>query len=217
MSISLLIIDDHHMVRQGVRALLESQPGFEVVGEASTGREAIDLARILQPNVLVLDWMMPGLNGMEVTRLAGEASPKTRVLILSMYSNEAYVSEALRAGALAYVLKGSPINDLVKAIQSIMKGRRYLSPPLSERSIKAYLQKAKDTSLDAYEILTTREREILQMVAEGNTNTKIAEDLKISPRTVETHRANLMRKLNIRSQAELVRYALRRGLVPIED
>jgi DNA-binding NarL/FixJ family response regulator len=217
MSISLLITDDHHMVRQGVRALLESQPGFEVVGEASTGREAVDLARLMQPNVLVLDWMMPGLNGMEVTRLVGEASPKTRVLILSMYSNEAYVSEALRAGALGYVLKGSPINELVKAIQTIMKGRRYLSPPLSERSIEAYLQKSKDTSLDTYEILTTREREILQMVAEGYTNVEIADELKISPRTVETHRANLMRKLNIRSQAELVRYALRRGLVPIEE
>ena len=216
MNVTLLLADDHHVVRQGLRALLEADPDFRVVGEASDGLEVPDLVERLQPRVLIVDLMMPGLNGLEVTRQVSKRSPQTRVLILSMHSNEAYVLEALRNGAAAYVLKDSTAAHLVHAVREVVAGRRYLSPPLSERAIETYAEKAKSTSLDPYETLTTRERQVLHLAAEGLTNAEIADRLSISPRTAETHRANLMRKLGLRSQTDLVRYALRRGIVPME-
>nr|NIO71757.1 response regulator [Anaerolineae bacterium] len=170
----------------------------------------------LQPDVLVLDLMMPGLNGLEVTRQVSQRSPRTHVVILSMHPNEAYVLEALRAGAAAYVLKESTSAELVRAVREAVAGRRYLSPPLSERAIEAYMQKAESAALDPYETLTAREREVLHLVAEGHTNAEIAERLFISRRTVETHRANLMRKLGLRTQTDLISYALRQGILPIE-
>jgi two-component system response regulator NreC len=214
---TIVLADDHHVIRQGLRALLEAVPDFSVVGEAGDGLEALQLVERLQPNVLVLDLRMPGLGGLEVTRQVSQRSPSTRVVILSMYDDEAYVLEALGHGAAGYVLKDSSAAHLVEAVRQVAIGRRYLSPPLSERAVDAYVQRAKETPLDEYETLTAREREVLHLVAEGHTSAEIADLLSISPRTVGTHRANLMRKLGLRSHTSLIRYALRRGILPMEE
>jgi DNA-binding NarL/FixJ family response regulator len=213
---TIVLADDHHVVRQGLRSLLEAEPDFSVVGETGDGLEATQLVERLQPDVLVLDLMMPSLNGLEVTRQVSQRSPQTHVVILSMHANEAHVLEALRAGAAAYVLKESTSAELVRAVHEAIAGRRYLSPPLSERAIEVYMQKAEPAALDPYETLTAREREVLHLVAEGHTNAEIADRLFISRRTVETHRANLMRKLSLRTQTDLISYALRRGILPME-
>jgi DNA-binding NarL/FixJ family response regulator len=213
---TIVLADDHHVVRQGLRSLLEAEPDFSVIGETGNGLEVTQLVERLRPDVLVLDLMMPGLNGLEVTRQVSQRSPRTHVVILSMHANEAYVLEALRAGAVAYVLKESTSAELVRAVHEAVAGRRYLSPPLSERAIEAYMQKAESAVLDSYETLTAREREVLHLVAEGHTNAEIADRLFISRRTVETHRANLMRKLGLRTQTDLISYALRRGILPME-
>lgn len=217
MTVSIVLADDHHVVRQGLRALLEAEPGFHIIGEAGDGLETAQLVERLQPDVLVLDLLMPGLSGLEVTRQASQRSPHTRVVILSMHSNEAYVVEALRNGAAAYVLKRCTAEDLVRAVREVLAGRYYLSSPFSERAIESYVRKTKETPLDPYETLTTREREVLQLVAEGHTNRKIAALLVISPRTVEMHRSNMLRKLGLRTQADVTRFAIRRGILPLED
>jgi DNA-binding NarL/FixJ family response regulator len=213
---TIVLADDHSIVRQGLRALLEAEPDFAIVGEAADGLQVADLVERLKADVLVLDLMLPGLNGLEVTRQVHQQSPQIRIVILSMYANEAYVLEALRNGAAAYVLKEASAADLVHAIREVMAGRRYLSPPLSENAIELYTQKAKAAPRDPYEAVTTREREVLQLAAEGQSNPEIADRLGISVRTVETHRANLMHKLDLRSQTDLVRYALKRGILPPE-
>jgi two-component system response regulator NreC len=214
---SIVLADDHHVVRQGLRALLQAESDFRIVGEAADGLTTLRMAEEVQPDVLVLDLMMPGLSGLEVTRQLTERSVATRVIILSMYANEAYVLEALRHGAVGYVLKRSTADELVRAVREVLAGRRYLSPPLSERAIQTYLDKAREAPPDAYEMLTARERQVLHLVAEGHTSAEIASRLSISPRTVEMHRANLMRKLELRSQADLIRFALQRGILPLED
>jgi DNA-binding NarL/FixJ family response regulator len=216
MAVTIILADDHHMMRQGLRMLLEAEEDFRVVAEAGDGLEAAQLAERFTPDVIIVDVMIPGLNGLEVTRQVGKRSPHTRVIMLSMYSNEAYVLEALRNGAAGYVLKEASATDLIRAVREVIAGRRYLSPPLSEHAIEAYVQKAQDDLLDPYETLTTREREVLQLAAEGRTNADIAAALCVSPRTVETHRAHLMHKLGLHSQADLIRYALRRGILPLE-
>ena len=210
MTWTLLLADDHLMVRQGLRALLAREPDLRLVGEAAEGLEALRLAERLQPDVLVLDLMMPGLNGLDVARQVARRSPETRVVILSMHAHEAYVLEALLAGASAYVLKESSSDELVKAIRAVTTGRRYLSPPLSEEALGTYSRRTGSLPPDPYHTLTAREREVLQLTAEGHSGADIAERLFISPRTVETHRANLMRKLKVRNQKELIRYALQR-------
>lgn len=215
--IKIVLADDHHIVRQGLRSLLEAEPDFFIVGEAADGLEAVKLAEGLQPDVLVLDLMMPGLGGLDVTWQLSQRVPQTRVIILSMYSNEAYVVKALRNGATGYVLKKSTADDLVGAVRAVIAGRRYLSPPLSEQAIEAYAHKANGGQTDSYELLTAREREVLHLTAEGYTSTEIAARLSISPRTVEMHRANLMRKLNLSNQTDLIRYAVRKGVLPLED
>jgi len=217
MPVSILLADDHQVVRQGLRALLEAEPDFRVVGEAADGLEATRLVELLHPDVAVVDLIMPGLNGLEVTRQITTRVPKTRVVVLSMHANEAYVLEALRNGAAAYVLKDSSAAELVGAVRAVVAGRHYLGAPLSERAVDTYRQRAKEATLDIYETLTTREREVLHLAAEGHTNAEIAARLGISPRTAETHRANLMHKLGLQTQTDLVRYALRRGIIPIED
>jgi DNA-binding NarL/FixJ family response regulator len=213
---TIVLADDHNVVRQGLRALLETEPDFRIVGEVGDGPEAVHLVERLQPDVLVLDLMLPGLSGLEVTRLVRQGSPKTRVLILSMYADEAYVLRALKNGAAGYVLKDSSAADLVQGVREVASGRRYLSPPLSDRAIERYAQRAEGVTEDSYELLTTREREVLHLAAEGHTNAEIAARLGISPRTAETHRANLMHKLGLETQTNLVRYALRRGIIPLD-
>lgn len=213
---SIVLADDHTVMRQGLRALLEAEPGFSVVGETADGLEVARLVERLGPDVLIVDVMMPGLSGLEATRQVRQRAPRTRVLVLSMYRNEAFVLEALRNGASGYVLKDASAADLVQAVRAVMAGRRYLSPAISERAIEAYVELAKAGTLDPYATLTPREREILHLAAEGYGNPEIAARLAISPRTAETHRANLMRKLGLQSQTDLVRYAVRRGILPTE-
>lgn len=213
--ITIVLADDHHVVRQGLRTLLESEPDFTVIGETGDGLKVIDLVDSLQPDVLIVDLMMPGLNGLDITRQVKQHSPQMQVVILSMYANEAYVLAALRNGATGYVLKDSSPTALVQAVRQAMVGWRYLSPPLSEQKLQAYAQQVREATLDPYDTLTTREREVLHLTAEGYTNPEIARRLSISPRTVETHRRNFMRKLDLHTQTELIRYALRRGILPL--
>jgi DNA-binding NarL/FixJ family response regulator len=208
-----LLADDHQIVRQGLRVLLEKVPEFRLAGEAADGLETLRLVERLEPNILILDLSLPGLNGLEVARQTARRSPKTRIVILSMHSNEAYVVEAIRAGASGYVLKEAGAEDLVKAIREVAAGRRYFSAPISETALGAYIQKTKATPLDPYHTLTAREREVLQLTTEGHSGAEISTRLFISPRTVETHRANVMRKLGVRNQKELVRYALERAML----
>ncbi len=210
---TVVLVDDHTVVRQGLRALLEAEGDLRIVGEAEDGLEAVELTKRLKPDVMVLDLVMPGLNGLEVARQCVQLTPKPRVVVLSMHADEAYVVQALTAGALGYVLKRSTGAELVHAIREALAGRRYLSAPLSDGLIEAYLRKVKGEEHDPYNTLTTREREVLQLAAEGHTNPEIAGRLVVSPRTVEMHRANMMQKLGLHSQADLVRYALRRGIL----
>jgi two-component system, NarL family, response regulator NreC len=215
--VTIVLADDHQLIRQGLRALLETEPDFRIVGEASDGLEAVRVVERLQPHILVVDLMMPALNGMEVTREVVQRVPNTRVVVLSIHSGEGYVLEALRNGAYGYVLKESSVEDLVKAVRAAASGRRYLGAGLTDRAVERYVEKAREAPSDPYDSLTTREREVFQLAAEGYTNAEIAARLSISPRTAETHRANLIRKLGLRSHTELVRYAVRRGILPLEN
>lgn len=214
---NILLADDHNIVRQGLRAILQSEPHFHLVGEASDGIEAVRLAERLKPDVLITDVMMPGLNGLEVARQVSRSLPNTRIIILSMYTNDAYVIEALKNGALGYVLKDSQASDLIQAVKEVINGHRYLSAPLSERALELYMRKVESVPEDPYDLLTTREREVLQMVAEGRTSAEIANRLFISPRTAEGHRANLMRKLGLQNNADLIRFAIKRGILPLDN
>jgi two-component system response regulator NreC len=214
--IKIVLADDHPIVRQGLRAAFEEEPDFTIVGEASDGLEAVKVTERLTPDVVVLDLVMPGLNGLEVARQVSQRSPNTRIVMLSVTAAEADVLEALRYGAAAYVLKGSTVPELIRAVREAAAGRHYLSPPLSQRAIESYRTRAQSAPLDVYETLTTREREVLQLAAEGHTNAQIASRISLSRRTVETHRSNLMHKLGLHSQTELIRYALRRGIISDE-
>jgi two-component system, NarL family, response regulator NreC len=211
--ITIVLADDHQVVRQGLRAILEGEHNLRVVGEAGNGLKAARLVERLRPDVLVLDLMIPGLSGLEVTRQLAKRSPKTRVVILSMHSDKSYVLEALRNGAAGYVLKDSSADELIKAVQEAAANRRYLSPPLSDSAVDAYAQQGSATGTDSYDSLSSREREVFQLAAEGHTNKEIGKMLFISPRTVEIHRANMMAKLGLRNQTDLIRYALKRGII----
>ena len=213
---TIILADDHNIVRQSLRVLLEAEADFEVVGEAADGLEVTGLVERLHPDVLVLDVMMPGINGLEVTWQVRQSFPETRVIILSMHANEAYVLAALRNGADGYVVKDSSAEDLLQAVREVALGRRYLSPPFSQLSLEKYLEKTQSTAVDIQDALTAREREVLHLAAAGHTSAEIAGLLSISPRTAETHRANMMRKLGLHAQADLIRYALQRGIISIE-
>lgn len=194
-----------------MRAVLCADGRCEIVGETSEGLRVADLVERSAPDVLLLDVMLPGLNGIEVCRQIMRRSPGTRILMLSTHANEAYVLESLRAGALGYVLKDAAVSELLRAVQSVAAGLRYLSPPFSDRAVQAYANQAAPPA-DAYTSLTEREREVLQLAAEGHTNPDIGKRLHISPRTVEIHRANVLKKLDI-EPGDLVRYAFRRGII----
>jgi two-component system response regulator NreC len=215
--ITVVLADDHQVVRQGLKALLDAEPDLRVVGEAGDGLQAIRRVELVSPRILVLDLMMPGLNGLDVIPQIKKRSPHTQIVILSMHSTEAYVLEALSSGASAYVLKDSSSEDLLYAVRQAAAGRRYLSLPLSERALEIYQQKAEAAVLDRYETLTIREKEVLHLTAEGHSSVDIAGHLGISTRTAETHRSNLRHKLDLHSQADLIRFALRRGLISIND
>lgn len=214
---TIILADDHPIVRRGLRSVLEVEKDFSLIGEAGDGIEAVRLVENLTPNILITDMMMPGLTGLEVTRQVRHRVPKVKIIILSMHAAESYVLEALRNGANGYVLKDSAADELVHAIREVLAGRRYLSSQLSERAIETYIQKSESSITDSYDSLTNREREVLKLTAEGCTNNEIAERLFISPRTAETHRANLMKKLSLSNHTELIRYAIRRGLLPLDE
>ncbi len=211
--VRIVIADDHPVVRRGVRALLEDEPSFRILGDARDGLEACEMVERFHPDVLVLDVMMPGLNGLEVARRVGKMSPRTRVVILSMHEDQSYVSEALKSGASAYVLKRSAMEELVRAIEQVTRGQRYLSPEVSRTDFEASYGVGRDALGDPYERLTRREREVLQLAAEGCDRGQIADRLCISRRTAEAHRASAMRKLGLRNKNDLVRYAIKRGLI----
>jgi two-component system, NarL family, response regulator NreC len=216
MTVSVLLVDDHPMIRQGLRNLLSEVPDFQIIGEAGDGLEAIHKIELTKPDVLVIDMMMPNLNGLEVLLQIKKLSPATRTVVFSMQSAEPYVVEALRAGAAGYILKDAGPGELVDAIHSILQGNRYLSEGLSER-LEANGLRVEDAPLDLYQTLTTREREILQMAAEGRSSAEIGDKLSISPRTVEIHRSRFLKKLGLRNQAELVRYAIKRGILTMDE
>jgi two-component system response regulator NreC len=207
--IRILLVDDHALVRHGFRMILASQPDMEIAGEAGNGREAVELAEKLKPDVVVMDVTMPELNGIEATRRLIELSPRTRVLALSMHKDAVYVREILRAGARGYLLKDSADTDLLAAVRAVAKGEGYLSPAVSDAVLSDYRRHV----TDPLDLLTTREREVLQLIAEGKTNKEIATSLNLSVYTVEAHRGRLMEKLNLHSTGELVRFAVRSGLI----
>jgi DNA-binding NarL/FixJ family response regulator len=211
--ITIILAEDHHLVRQGFKLVLSGESDFKLVGEAADGLDAVQLVEKKKPTVLLLDLMIPRLHGLDVTRQVRRESPETKIIILSMHADEPYVMEALRNGASGYVLKDCTAGDLVQAVRTVVAGRRYLSPILAERALTGYVEHPGTSDLDVYETLTNRERLVLQLAAEGKTSAEIAAALFISPRTAETHRANLMRKLALRSQTDLVRFAIRRGLI----
>jgi two-component system response regulator NreC len=215
--ISVLIADDHELVRVGIVALLCPEKDLHIVGEAADGVGTLRLAERLRPNVILLDVMLPSLSGLEVLRQIPTRAPGVRAVMLSMYDNPAYVIEAMRMGALGYVLKGCPPVEIVRAIREAAAGRRYFAPPLSERRLEIYEAQTMSSIPDPYETLTTREREVLHLTAEGRTSLEVGRMLFISARTVEGHRASLMRKLGLATQRDVVRYALRRGVLLLDD
>ncbi|MCP3981968.1 MAG: response regulator transcription factor [bacterium] len=212
----IVLADDHHLVRAGIRGLLEDMSGINVVAETGDGREALELIETHRPDVALLDITMPGMNGLEIAGRATKASPATRVVILSMHADEIYVAQALRAGVAGYLLKDAAAAELELALTAVRRGETYLSPEISKRVIDGYLR-ADTAEIDPLGGLTARQREILQLIAEGNSNKQIAGRLEVSVKTVETHRAQIMDRLEIRDLPGLVRFAIRSGLISPES
>jgi len=212
--IRILLADDHNVMRRGLRLLLESQPGFTVVGEAPDGRQAVEQAEALRPDVVVLDIAMPKLSGIEAAQRILAVLPHTAVVMLSMHSDEGYVLRALKAGAKGYLLKDSAEGDLIDAIKAVSEGKTFFSPEISKMLVEDYVREIRSRGMeDSYDLLTSREREILQLIAEGKANKEIAASLNLSLYTVETHRRNLQDKLNLHSFPELVLYAVRKRII----
>jgi DNA-binding NarL/FixJ family response regulator len=207
--IRILLADDHTVVRKGFRMLLSAQPDLEVVGEARNGREAVEQTELTQPDVVIMDVSMPELNGIEGTRRIADASPRTRILALSMHRDSVYVREMLRAGARGYLVKDADDDALLDAIRAVARGEAYLSPSVADAVLADYRKHV----TNPIDLLTTREREVLQLIAEGKTNKDIASLLNLSVYTVEAHRGRLMEKLNLHSTGDLVRFAIRNGLI----
>lgn len=214
--IRTILLEDHKMVRQGLVALLQDAPDIEIVAEAGDGNSAVDLARIHGPDIALLDISMPGMNGLEAAQKIREVSPTTKLLFLTMYADDEYIIQALRFGGTGYVLKDADAGTLIDAVRRVNRGESYLSPEVSQTIIRRVINEDGDNHGDGHENLTTRERQILQLIAESKTNREIGERLKISIKTVQTHRANLMNKLDIHDQTSLVKYAIRHGLVKLD-
>jgi DNA-binding NarL/FixJ family response regulator len=214
MKTRILVADDHGIVRKGLRFLLERQEDMEVVGEAADGREAVHLAGQLHPGVVVMDIAMPQLNGIDAAAQILRSSPDTRVIILSMYADEEFLVRALTTGIRGYLLKDSAENDLVRAVRAAASGRCFFSPAIAQALAEDYVRQLQHKGLqDSYELLTQREKEILQLLAEGKSNKEVATVLNVSPYTVETHRTHLMQKLNLHNTAEIVLYAVRKKII----
>jgi DNA-binding NarL/FixJ family response regulator len=212
--IRILLADDHTVVRKGLRLLLESQPEFQVIADAANGREAVAMAEEHRPDVVVMDVAMPTLNGIEAARQISARLPQTSVVFLSMHADEGYVLRALKAGARAYLLKDSAEQDLINAVKAVREGKAFFSPAISKMLVEDYMRQMQERKVeDSYELLTTREREVLQLLAEGKNNKEVAGVLNLSLYTVETHRSNIFQKLNLHSGAELILYAIRKGVI----
>jgi two-component system, NarL family, response regulator NreC len=212
--IRIILADDHSVMRTGLRLVLERQQDFQVVAEASDGRQAVALAQQHKPDVIVMDVTMPNLNGIEAARQVGVALPEISIVMLSMHSDESYVLRALKAGARGYLLKESAESDLIAAVRAVHAGKAFFSPAVSRMLMEDYVRQLQDREIeDSYDLLTTREREILQLVAEGKSNKDVANLLNLSLYTVETHRGNLMEKLNLHTVPELILYAVRKGVI----
>ena len=210
----ILLADDHGIVRRGMKSLLELEPGIEIVGEASDGAECLRLCETLKPDLAILDIAMPRLNGIEVAARALKENAQLKVIILSMYADESYVVRALSAGARAYLLKEATEEDLLPAVRAVAGGRSFFSPAVTRLLLEDYVRQLKQRGLeDSYHLLTDREKEVLQRLAEGRSNKEVASDLGVGLSTVETHRANLMQKLSLRNTAEIVLYAVRKGVI----
>ena len=216
MSIKILLADDHRITRQGLRSLLEKESDMEVVAEAQEGRAAVHLVRELSPDVVIMDVTMPDLNGMEATRQIVAELPSVKVIALSMHSDNLFVSEMLKSGASGYLPKDCAFEELARAIRAVVDGKTYLSPAVSGVVVDDYLHHLARTESPSSEVLTDREREVLQLIAEGKSTKQIALKLHISVKTVETHRRQIMSKLNIHTVAELTKYAIRKGLTSLE-
>jgi two-component system response regulator NreC len=213
-TIRILLADDHTVVRKGLRLLLEGQEGFNVIADAADGRETVALYEKHQPDVVVLDVAMPILNGIEAARQITAKFPQAAIVFLSMHSDEGYVLRALKAGARAYLLKDSAEYDLINAIRAVVEGKAFFSPAISKLLVEDYMRQMRERDVeDSYELLTTREREIVQLLAEGKSNKDVANLLNLSLHTVETHRSNIFQKLNLHSSAELILYAVRKGVI----
>jgi len=213
---TIVLADDHPIIRRGLRTMLETEPDLTVVGEAQDGQAALQAVEKHKPDVLIVDISMPGLNGIDVAYRVHKDYPQIKVIVLSMHSNESYVLKALRSGISGYVLKASSTDDLVTAVRKVMAGEMYFSAAISQRAIDLYVEKARSSNLEPYDTLTSREREVLQLSAEGLTNNEIATRLCLSSRTIEMHRANLMSKLNLRNQTDLIRFAIQQGILSPE-
>jgi two-component system response regulator NreC len=212
--IRILIADDHTIIRSGLRLLLEQQSDFTVVAEANDGREAVELVARHKPAVAILDIGMPQLNGIEATRQILAAEPTTQVVILSMHADEGYVLRALKAGARAYILKNATESDLIRAVRTVADGKSFFSPVISKMLLEDYIRQIRDKQVeDSYDLLTPREREILQMLAEGKTNKEVANILHLSVHTVDAHRGNILQKLNLHGVPEMILYAVRKGII----
>jgi RNA polymerase sigma factor (sigma-70 family) len=212
--IRILLADDHTVVRDGLRALVEKQPDMSVIGEAADGRDTIRIAEEQSPDVIIMDIAMPNMNGIEATRRIMASNPQTAVLILSMHQDESYVLRSLKAGARGYLLKDSVRSDVIEAIRAVVQGRSFLTRKVSRILQEDYVREMERRGLeDSYDLLTDREREILQLVAEGRTNKEVASMLNISLTTVETHRTHILQKLNLHSIPELILYAVRKGII----
>jgi two-component system response regulator NreC len=215
--IRVLLAEDHTIVRKGLRSILDAEDSIEVVGEAEDGRAAVEAVEHLRPDVVLMDISMPGLNGLEATRQIKHRAPHIRVLVLTMHTNEKYILQILQAGASGYLVKQAAVEELISAIQAVHRGDAFLSPSISKKVVQRYVQQGQAMAEeDSYELLTPREREVLQLIAEGHTNRDISEILHISIKTVEVHRANLMKKLDLHSAAELTRYAIGKGIISPE-
>jgi len=210
----ILLADDHTLMRHGLRKIIEEQPDWEVVAETGDGREAVRLAAELKPDVAVLDIAMPLLNGIEATRQIARRAPPVRILILSMYSDESYIVQALRAGAHGYLLKDSADVDLIRAVTAVRQGKSFFSPVVAKVMLDDYVRRLADKGVtDRFDSLSEREREIFQLIAEGHSNKEIADLINLSVSTVETHRAHIMEKLDVHNTAEIVLYAVRKGVI----
>ncbi len=214
--IRVLICDDHTILREGIRLLLNSQPDIEVVAEAVDGREAVDKARTVKPDVILMDIAMPFLNGLEATKQIRRDNPNARVLVLTMYESDEYVAQMLEAGAAGYVLKKVAGSELVYALRAVYQGEAFLYPSITKRLVEDYLRRVESgQERDTFDGLTDREREVLQLIAEGHTNKAIADLLNLSVRTVQNHRAHIMEKLGMHDRGELIKYAIQKGIIEL--